>query len=339
MFTIKSIQADYGDSLLVAYGPNDNDLRYVLVDGGTADATANLLDVLAQHKVGDRLRLEALVVTHYDFDHIGGIIELLKEPPSWLEIADVWFNGRKHLFEKDVLGPADGDILSKQIEGHYAWNSAFGGKAIKSSADKITLEGGLDVWVVSPDQKGLTKLAAAWPNETVDLEKPADVLGATDIWPPGAFSAVATRPFKKDVSVANGSSIALMLGFDGKLVLLTGDAHPDVVSAGISIHFPGTRPKVSLLKLSHHGSKGNTSEQLLKGIDCDRYLISTNSDRFKHPDVTLLARILNVRKRVPEFLFNYSVERTLWWQSVPDGWPIFTSSYPESGALYKEVDI
>ncbi|QQF06971.1 ComEC/Rec2 family competence protein [Sinorhizobium meliloti] len=338
MFTIKSIQADYGDSLLVGYGTNRHDLRYMLIDGGTADATANLLDVLAQHKVDGRLRLEALVITHYDFDHIGGIIELLKEPPPWLDIADVWFNGRKHLFERDVLGPADGDTLSEQLEGHYPWNLAFGGKAIKSGAGKITLEGGLDVWVVSPDQPRLTKLAASWPKVKDDAKKPADVLGATDVWPPGAFSAVASRPFKKDDSVANGSSIAIMLGFDGKLALLTGDAHPDVVSKGISIHWPGVQPKVSLLKLSHHGSKGNTSEQLLKAIDCDRYLISTNGDRFKHPDVTLFAKILKVRKK-PIFLFNYSVDRTLWWQNIPDGWPSFTSSYPESGALFKEVEI
>ncbi len=33
MFTIKAIQADYGDSLFVAYGPNQQDLRYVLIDG------------------------------------------------------------------------------------------------------------------------------------------------------------------------------------------------------------------------------------------------------------------------------------------------------------------
>ncbi|WP_323688250.1 ComEC/Rec2 family competence protein [Rhizobium sp. AN69] len=338
MFTIKAIQADYGDSLFVAYGPNQQDLRYVLIDGELLTQPATSWRSWPSTRSRDRLRLEALVVTHYDFDHIGGIIELLKEPPSWLEIADVWFNGRKHLIKTDVLGSEDGDMLSKQLEGRHPWNSAFGGKAIKSGAGKITLEGGLDVWVVSPDQPRLTKLAAAWPKVTDRVEKPADVLGATDVWPPGAFTAVASRPFKKDTSVANGSSIALMLGFGGKLALLTGDAHPDVVLKGITIHWPSDRPKVSLLKLSHHGSKGNTSEQLLKAIECDRYLISTNGDRFKHPDVTLFARILKVRKN-PIFLFNYWVDRTVWWEKVPEGWPSFSSSYPESSALFKEVVI
>lgn len=340
MFTIKSIQAEYGDCLLVSYGETQQDLRHILIDGGTSDTTANLLEVLSQHRVDGRLRLETLVVTHYDLDHIGGIIELLKDRPSWLEISDVWFNGRKHLFQKDALGPAEGDTLSKQLDGHYPWNIAFGGKAIRSGAGKVTLQGGLDVWVVSPDQTRLSKLAGNWPEGKEEEEKvqPADVLGAKDVWPPGTFSTVTARPFKKDDSAANGSSIALMLGFDDKMALLTGDAFPDVVATGISIHWPGSKPKVSLLKLSHHGSKGNTSEALLRAIDCDRYLISTNGDKYKHPDVTLFARILKVRKN-PTFIFNYALDRNLWWQEVPDGWPNFQSEYPKPGLLFKQVDI
>lgn len=338
MFTITCIQAEYGDSLLISYGFSPQTLRHVLIDGGTGDTVTNLIAVLDQHRTDGSIRLEALVITHYDFDHIGGVIALLSAPPPWLEIADVWFNGRKQLFRRDVLGPAEGDYLTKQIDGYYPWNFAFGGKTIKSDVAPVTLAGGLKVWVVSPDQTRINKLATKWPVGRDEVDKPADKLGPKDVWPPGNFATVASQKFEKDESIANGSSIALMLGFDDRLALLTGDAHPDVVVNGLAMHWPGSRPKVSLLKLSHHGSKGNTSEQLLKAIDCSRYLVSTNGDRFKHPDIATFARILKVRNKAT-FLFNYTVDRTLWWKEVPEGWPRFSCVYPESGAFYTRITL
>ncbi|MDS1135990.1 ComEC/Rec2 family competence protein [Nitratireductor indicus] len=337
MFSVKSIQAEYGDSLLVSYGNSPDALHHMLIDGGTKATLGYLLAVLEQHCTDGRLRLEALVITHFDRDHIDGIIELLRSPPLWLEVSDVWFNGHKHLVQNDVLGAREGDELTELIEDHYPWNAAFGGKAIKSDLPSTVLSGGLRVWVVSPNQPSLTKLATKWPEFEDEGNRLGDRLGADDTWPPGDFSMVASRPFKKDDSVANGSSIALMLEFNGKLVLLTGDAHPDVVVNGLAIHGLDPRPTVSLLKLSHHGSKGNTSEQLLKAIHCERFLISTNGDRFKHPDVAMLARILKIQAN-PTFVFNHAVERTLWWQDVPDGWPQFQSIYPIADEPFVQVD-
>jgi len=241
MFAVTAIQAEYGDSLLVSYGSADAELRHILIDGGTEAALGSLLAALDQHRTKGHLRLEAVVVTHYDLDHIGGIIALLKAPPPWLEIADIWFNGHKHLAQADVLGPAEGDELSKIIEGVYPWNAAFGGRSIKSDRAPLTREDGLKVWILSPDQTSLTKLATKWPASEASTTETEDRLGANDVWPPGDFSSIASRPFVKDGSVANGSSIALMLEFDGKRVLLTGDAHPDVVANGIALHWPGVR--------------------------------------------------------------------------------------------------
>ena len=75
MFEILSIQADNGDSLFVSYGAKDR-LRHLLIDGGTTEVVDNLIETLKLQRSGERLRLEALVVTHYDLDHIQGIIEL-----------------------------------------------------------------------------------------------------------------------------------------------------------------------------------------------------------------------------------------------------------------------
>jgi beta-lactamase superfamily II metal-dependent hydrolase len=327
VFLVTSIQAGFGDSILVSYGPSHGQCRHILVDGGTESSLEKLFSTLEKQRVNGRLRLEALVVTHFDLDHIGGIIALLKARPSWLEIGDIWFNGRKHLIPSDVLGPDEGDELTALIQGYYAWNAAFGGAAIRSDLPPITLPGGLRVWIVSPDQRNLTRLATVWPVIEGEAAAQADRLGARDSWPPGSFGSYASRPFSRDSSIANGSSIALILEYEGKVVLLAGDAYPDVVRNGIMSHWNNITLRVDLLKLSHHGSKRNTSEELLKAVECDNYIFSTSTEKFKHPDFDLIARILKIRKN-PNFIFNYAVERTLWWRSVPEGWPTFRSQYP-----------
>lgn len=271
MFEILSIQADNGDSLFVSYG-NKEHLRHLLIDGGTTGVIGNLIKTLELQRSGERLRLEALVITHYDLDHIQGIIELLLEPPEWLEIADVWFNGRHHLAPCDLLGHKEGTELSKLIqEASYPWNKAFDGNAIRSGAC-ITLPGEMIVRVVSPGERELERLFAIWPTEKEpiqedDTEAAPDLLGRQDTWPPGAFTDILEEKTSTDTSVTNGSSIALVLEFEGKRALLSGDAFSSVIASGIKYFWPTAPVTIDLLKLSHHGSKRNTDQTLLGVID------------------------------------------------------------------------
>lgn len=308
MFEILSIQADNGDALLVTYGECDQP-RHLLIDGGTAEVVDNLIEVLKVHRSGERLRLEALVVTHYDLDHIQGIIELLRKPPEWLEIADVWFNGRHHLVPRDVLGHEEGTELSKLIKDRYPWNAAFGDKVIKTG-QRAELPGGMIVSVVSPGELQLAKLRAEWPAGKEPpgedaAEAARDRLGRKDTWPPGSFIDALLAKNSKDTSAPNGSSIALVLEFDDKRALLTGDAFSSVVAEGIKRFWPSGRLDVALFKLSHHGSKRNTDEKLLAAVNCPAYLFSTNGHTHYHPDTALIARVLKHSSK-PVLIFNYA---------------------------------
>jgi hypothetical protein len=62
--------------------------------------------------------------------------------------------------------------------------------------------------------------------------------------------------------------------------------------------------EVDLVKVSHHGSKGNTSPELLSMISSKRFVISTNGAIHSLPDKQCLARII---KAVPdaELYFNF----------------------------------
>lgn len=344
MFDIFSIQADHGDALLVRYGALDLP-RYILVDGGPSGTRDNIVELLDSLRNDKPLTLEILVVTHYDLDHIDGIIELLETKPSWLTIEDIWFNGLHQLQEADVLGPKQGDRLSGLIvDKGLPWNMAFGGKAIDNTLLKpMVTEKGMSIHVLSPDTDRLAKLAYEWEQNRIkdrDAESAEheDLLGRSDTWPPGPFPTVAATKFAADHSVPNGSSIALILEYDSHKLLLTGDAFSDVVEAGLKRRWP-TPIDISLLKVSHHGSQGNTSEQLLQSIQCHRYLISTNGKQFRHPDNALIARLLAYGGEDPELIFNYAQSRTTCWQSPPQGWPAYSVRYPLPGCPYVHTDL
>lgn len=343
MFEIKAIQAEHGDALFVSYGHPDTP-RHLLIDGGPSGTRANLVTVLEQSRVNGRLRLEALVVTHYDLDHIQGVIELLKDKPDWLEIDDVWFNGYAHLHDDwDRLGPRAGDTLTTLIDGKYCWNKAFEAKAILQTAIPIELPGDMKVYVLSPDAERLAALANDWTNPLVPpvtAPVPRDLLGKKDPWPPGNFATLMSRDkFKGDDSIPNGSSIALLLEYQGRRLLLAADAHAGVVRSGLARCLK-YGIDIDLLKVSHHGSKANTDARLLAALGCRRFLISTNGNRHEHPDNQLIARLAAAAGDGAHLYFNYAVTRTMRWGGMLRmNWPHLNAKYPSNDDVFIRIDV
>ncbi|WP_228892975.1 ComEC/Rec2 family competence protein [Pseudoduganella aquatica] len=329
LLQVKLIQVEHGDAILVSYGHSP--VRHILVDGGPAHALPSLLEVLAAARVDEVLTLEALVVTHYDFDHIGGIIALLKQRPGWLRINDIWFNGHKHLLPRDVLGPHHGDALSDLIErSHLPWNSAFVGKAVTVlNGGGICLPDGMVAWVLSPTAKELSALAKQWPMVVAgDADSaPRDRLGRNDSWPPPSFFSLVDKRSPPDTSVSNASSIALLLQFKHKQVLLSGDAHSEVIRTSLAARWPGQKLVVDLLKVSHHGSQSNTSTAMLGHVSCRRFAISTNGRIHAHPDQALIARLIGSTSNA-ELIFNYRTPSTAKWKQRPLAWPKYITLYP-----------
>ena len=81
MFKLKIIQANFGDSFLVEFG-SDDDKKYFLVDGGPKHTYSNHLRYVLQYVSQDNGRLESIVISHVDEDHITGILDLFVELES-----------------------------------------------------------------------------------------------------------------------------------------------------------------------------------------------------------------------------------------------------------------
>jgi beta-lactamase superfamily II metal-dependent hydrolase len=234
----------------------------------------------------------------------------------------------------DLLGTKEGDQLTELLERcGLPWNPRWGGNAVMvPDADAgtlpvVMLDGNLKLTVLGPSLSRLYDLCSLWSDvlggdedsqEEAPAAIPADLLGRGDTWPPEWKDGE-----KRDPSVTNGSSIALLAEYGDNALLLTGDAHAsDLADALDRVREEGNTPKQRLklaaFKLSHHGSDKNLTQALLGKIDCDRYLVSTDGSQHRHPDHQALLRILRYQNRPLEILFNYSCATTSPWGDSKD---------------------
>jgi beta-lactamase superfamily II metal-dependent hydrolase len=355
MFRIEMLPAYHGDSIWIEWGDRLNPNR-LLVDAGLVGTYTTIVD-----RAGAQCHLELFCVTHVDQDHVEGAVKLLANLPKGVDIRQVWFNGWDQVSGASRLGAVQGEKLGAAILNHAGskWNTSFDGKAVVvpegGPLPERVIEG-LTLTVLSPRKEELAILRPVWEKECAKAGLiPGSVEGAEEalvhdrrLHPRLGASvdveALASEAYEPDSSPANGSSIALLAEYDGKSVLLCADAHSEVLEAGIQrlLAARGERKiELDAIKVSHHGSKRNSSPRLIDLLDCPRWLVSTNGDKFQHPDRETIARILLSRKRdQTELYFNYRSEYNEIWDAdrLRRDWH-YRAAYPKSpkGGIVAEL--
>ena len=259
-------------------------------------------------------QVDLCILTHTDRDHINGFIKAIHQfSTSW--VRTIWFN---HSPIEPVIYPPDEEVnvgIRQGIELRDLLHS-------KDILVKTTITAGMSIshgdariTVLSPDEDQYEKWVDRWKEQERELQE-KEAAGeqvaarkSSDYQTP--LSTLATTMFKEDNSFANRSSIAILYQVGNFTALLTGDAHSSVLCESIrNLGYNEQNPlPVDILKLSHHGSAGSTSDELLRLIACRNYVISTNGVCYNLPNKQTLARILhspNYSSDQPiRFLFNY----------------------------------
>lgn len=318
MIRLTMMPGEDGDCLLLEYG-DDTFVRRILVDGGRAGTYPLVRPVL------DRLDgfVDVLVVTHVDQDHILGVLALLEDPDRPVEFGDVWFNGYDQLLDAEGFGARDGERLTTALlTGGLPWNDAFGGRGIEVGRPLGWYDDGSAVTVLSPDRTQLERLAPVWAKECArhglvpgrDPDEPPPVPGFETFGGGIDVDLLAGTPFRPDTSKTNLTSIGLLFEYEGRRIVLTGDADDRrlVESLRPLAEAEGGRLHVDALKVAHHGSGRNLSNELLDLLDCDRYLLSTSGARHHHPDEIAMARILKHGGPHKTLVFNYRDRAAPW---------------------------
>lgn len=336
MITLTALPAGYGDSLLIDYGPPE-DPHLIIIDGGLVHSGTQLLEALkqrAKNRPDGRLTVELLIVTHIDADHIGGILHLLRRRRD-ITFKNIWFNGLEHLpDEGDLLGTEQADELSELINdlvktGSCTLNGGFPhGCVMVPDAGPLPEQAfadGLKMTVLSPYREQLVKLRSEWPAEefakTEETDEPAladegDLLGEDPMPTTTAELEDAAASGGKDTSVPNASSIGTLLSYRDVRILLGADCVPSVLIR--SLERLGAPVRVNAFKLPHHGSDGNVTIDLLDLVATEKYIISTNGDRWHHPDIGAVARVILRSPSAPTLYFNYEAKALQWRDRVPE---------------------
>lgn len=366
IFTIEALPASFGDALWIEYGEAGK-TRHILIDGGLPSTFEHLEPKIEALK--DPRKLELLVVTHVDEDHIGGTVKLLGAVQDLeLELLDVWFNGREHLDGKQVvldqLGSKQGEFLTALIAKQTLnWNKAFKGWPVEVPAGGALpskkLPGGMRLTLLSPGREQLADMIKKWDKELTDAKakidwtdvdavlaflegqpslKPRDALGGSR-----SVDDLASVKFESDTAEANGTSIAVLAEYAGRTVLFGADAYAPVLSKSIDRLLKERhieRLPVDLFKVSHHGSRGNISTALLDKLDCSNYLISTNGKKHDHPDAEAVARIVRHGGASPVIHFNYRSDFSEFWDDEELGRGIdYQANYPDDGKSGCLIDV
>jgi CHAT domain len=353
IFAIEMLPADNGDCLWIEYGDPSRPRR-ILIDCGAVSAARTVASRIESIGAPSERVFELFVLTHIDADHINGVLPLFSNPSLNAHFEDIWFNGWHQVSQ--FLSVKQGEDFSKLLEDparSLPWNRAVTSKGEKYPAPMVLpsdkppptfeLPGGLRLTLLSPGADQLKRLGREWRQVLLELEPGKAMLGRKRPPPPVTdfakfdLEALARKAVTKDTSVANGSSIALLAEFDERAILLTGDAHADVLAKSItSLQQARGRKneklKLDAVKLSHHGSANGTTGELLVLLDCQRYFVSSNGNIFYHPDREAMARVILHGGNRPMLCFNYrSPLNELWDAPALKALYDYRTEYPPEG--------
>lgn len=323
---IEFLRVFNGDSILISF-KEKGEKRNILIDGGPGKAYKSKnrrkrpvpgeLKKKLDHIVRIGERIDLLILTHVDDDHICGILKWMESDSfSINNIGKIWFNSgqliadyfRKRRYEENYLllrpirttdtGINEGVVFEEFITENNLWD-----RKIIKARDKLR-EFGLDFTILSPNINNMRNLLGKW------VKRRSDTITLTsrskNDYDLSLHSHLAQDTFIEDKSQHNGSSIAFLLSHQASNYLFLGDAHPNTVIKSIEhLGYSSKKPlPVRLVKVAHHGSKANTSKELLQIIDCKNFVISTDGSGHSHPHKQCLARIIQAQPRA-RLYFNY----------------------------------
>lgn len=210
------------------------------------------------------------------------------------------------------------------------WNIPAGGNAM--AAPMSIQLGEATLHILSPNDSDLRRLSDFWKKRLIkdgllakahsyeywddafefslSKEKPGFHFHTKKVSKTYDWSMIKGEPYIPDNSATNGSSISFVLETAGKRVLFLGDSHAETVIGSLNLLYgEANKPyKFNAVKLSHHGSYNNNSPELLNVISSDKWLISTNGDKYNHPDKPTLAHIITKEpEKYNQLFFNYNL--------------------------------
>jgi beta-lactamase superfamily II metal-dependent hydrolase len=291
--TCKFYAVGCADAISVGFDGDDGQKHHLLIDSGWEES----YDLLKPELVGIAQRGEAIclwVITHWDNDHIGGILNYMRDDVLLRQkiVQNFWFNANYRIPKTNkrivgYVGLKEGVLLRDAIQKELGILVPI----ITTATPSVNLFG-VELTILSPSldiyQKAIAKIQLYAPTSAKAWDYSEKI------------EALAAKSSPPDRSLENRSSIAFLLKYRGYKLLFLADASPiDLVSQLREMGYSeANRLSVDFVKVAHHGSKRNTSKELLSLIETDKFIFTADgSERYKLPNKETISYILCHRYR------------------------------------------
>jgi hypothetical protein len=285
---------------------------------------------------GGVLEIRLMMISHIDEDHIAGILDFTRmlrdlterNAPLPFDVLTLWHNsfddiaGKVNASVGAALTAAQllGSAKPKTADGAAIIASVAQGRQLRLDADALGLNmnSGFDdmlqfsasgsplnmgaqltFTVLGPRQAELDALNKKWDREVKALlakKKKKKAEGGGSQLTAADLRALAAEFVDK--SIHNLSSVVVLAEFDGKRILLTGDARGDFILESLRearLLKNGTIA-VDIFKVPHHGSVRNAAAELFEVVIADHYVFSANG-RDGNPDPPIFDLIFKARPK------------------------------------------
>ena len=362
MLNLKLFPAEYGDCIWIEYAGERN--INILIDGGTTKTYQNFIKQEIKKIKELEQKMDLIICTHIDYDHIGGLVQLLKNTESQI-INSVWYNGFLQIIDskyytqieneysardykilddfinkgtryngKQKIGINEGIALGTLLEEKkISINTVTEGKVISAETIKkiIKFTEGLKITVLGPSIERIQDLENYWKKEMVSRNYVFRVSNKIKLMKAFEYQLEAIKLFyaeeqikisgqeklekyignltETDNSITNGSSISFIVHYKDKKYLFLGDAIIDDILLKRIESVVGYKYRFSAIKLPHHGSRYNITDEFIKRYKANEYYCLTNAKRFEHPDLEVLATIICNDSVFKTIVFNYPINK------------------------------
>lgn len=267
--SVHFIDVGQGDAIAIRFP----DQKTMLVDAGPESGKNNLINYLKNKFFNtDENKFDYLLLTHSDEDHCGSMKAVCDE-----FVIDKIYRPYIYCVKYDIDETKDAGSGSKYTKDTYVYY-----KTIKAFKNEIA-SNGEKAKMVMTDMDELN---------TVGNENRIE----TTLYSIDFYAPTEKYVTKHGDSIPNDYSPIMVLNYNGKKIMLTGDASE--VSEDLAMK-KSVLPDVDVLKVGHHGSATSSSTEFLAQIKPEIAVICVGvNNKYNHPTTATLNRLQEVGAEV-----------------------------------------
>ena len=299
---VHALDVGHGDAVIISL-KNEKCVRNILIDGGKATRGPNKIN----EKLKEVKSLDGIIVTHVDNDHIGGVLNFIKdindtkdklkkrEKLFFLEEVKEFFV-IFNKFDDNLISYKQGRTLQDQLISFKKALRLFYGKKCKllksyDIAKEIVLDGespGIPIIIHSVSTRSKVDLIDnSKAYITILTPSKEDVIKNMVNW-----NECEINNKKSNAEIINKASISFLLEYADKKVLISGDAYIKDILNNLELIGRDKISKIDLIKLPHHGSYENNIrlKELLNNYNCEKVFVCADGS-YNLPDKRVIEEL------------------------------------------------